>query len=486
MDTHKLIGARLSKYEIHSEIGRGGMGVVFKGYDPTLESWVAIKVLAPHLIWEKDFVERFIREARTARKLKHHNIVTIYDVGQEANWYYIVMEYLEGQTLTQMIRQRGVLSYEVTLSILRPLAEALDYAHHRGMVHRDVKPDNVIIGPEDQVTLSDFGIARAAQESRLTATGTIVGTPTYIAPEQIKGLTADARSDQYSLAILAYEMLSGRVPFNAESTLALLHMVAYEPLPSICQLRPELPAGVDIVLNKALAKEPGDRYASAREFVDALARALAGEVTVEAATAAPKPDMIATAALKPEIATVVMSPFPEEKSPQVSPTAPPLPKHRSRRWLWALGAVIVLLLGGVSIVTRFWENKVYTTTTPQISPTIIEQILETPTIMIPETLTPTPSPLPSKTATATRTATPTAISTLTPTATLTPTLTPTAVLRATATLTPVPPTATAIPPTATPVPPPTNTPPPPSTDTPLPPPTDTPPPPPTDTPPPPP
>jgi hypothetical protein len=257
------------------------MGAVYKGYDPALDRSVAVKVLAPHLVWEKESVERFVREARSAAKLKHPGIVTIYDVGQEGGWYYFVMEYLEGEMLTAVIEQRGPLPPDEAVRILRPLADALDYAHHRGLVHRDIKPGNVHIGLEEHVTLTDFGIARAAQESRLTATGTIVGTPEYMSPEQVRGLTADARSDQYSLAVVAYEMLSGRVPFEADSTLALLHMVAYEPPPPIHEVRADLPVGVQTVLARALAKQPGDRYATAREFVDALERAMAGEEVAE-------------------------------------------------------------------------------------------------------------------------------------------------------------------------------------------------------------
>jgi hypothetical protein len=281
MQNTNPVGTRLGKYEIRAEIGRGGMGAVYKGYDPALDRYVAVKVLAPHLVWEKESVERFVREARSAAKLKHPGIVTIYDVGQEGGWYYFVMEYLEGEMLTEAIEQRGPLPPDEAVRILRPLADALDYAHHRGLVHRDIKPSNVHIGLERHITLTDFGIARAAQESRLTATGTIVGTPEYMSPEQVRGLTADARSDQYSLAVVAYEMLSGRVPFEADSTLALLHMVAYEPPPPIHEVRADLPVGVQTVLARALAKQPGDRYATARAFVDALERAMAGEEVVE-------------------------------------------------------------------------------------------------------------------------------------------------------------------------------------------------------------
>ena len=282
-----LVGSQLGKYEIQAEIGRGGMGTVYRGYDRQLDRHVAVKVLAPHLLWEKAFVERFLREARAAARLKHPNIVTIHDVGQAGGWYYFVMAYLEGQTLTQHVRQRGPLQPDEASAILRPLADALDYAHQRGLVHRDVKPDNIIVDREGRVTLTDFGIARAAQETRLTTTGAVVGTPEYMSPEQAKGLAVSARSDQYSLAVVAYEMLSGQVPFEAESTLALLHKIAYDPPPPVGPARSDLPAGVDSVLARALDKEPGTRYARVRDFVQALEEAFQG-ATPEALAGQPQ------------------------------------------------------------------------------------------------------------------------------------------------------------------------------------------------------
>jgi len=327
MQDSNPVGTRLGKYEIRTEIGRGGMGAVYKGYDPALDRYVAVKVLAPHLVWEKESVERFVREARSAAKLKHPDIVTIYDVGQEGGWYYFVMEYLEGEMLTAVIEQRGPLPSDEAVRILRPLADALDYAHHRGLVHRDIKPGNVHIGLEGHVTLTDFGIARAAQESRLTATGTIVGTPEYMSPEQVRGLTADARSDQYSLAVVAYEMLSGRVPFEADSTLALLHMVAYEPPPPIHEARADLPVGVQTVLARALAKQPGDRYATARAFVDALERAMAGEKVVESPALTVQPPAPVSAAGTFGETVTLPAPViePEETAGPVAMESPPAP-----------------------------------------------------------------------------------------------------------------------------------------------------------------
>ena len=276
MDISNLAGARLGKYQLQAEIGRGGMGAVYRGHDPQLDRLVAIKVLAPGLAWREEFVERFLREARAAARLNHPNIVVIHDVGQEGGWYYYAMEYLKGQALLEIIRRRGPLSVGQTLAVVRPLAKALDYAHARGLVHRDIKPGNIIVAPDGRPTLTDFGIARAAQETRLTRTGSIMGTPEYMSPEQAQGSGIGQRSDQYALGVVAYEMLTGRVPFQADSTPALLHKLVYEPPPPLRTARPDLPLAAGQAIERALAKEPGERYESCSEFVRVLERAAEG------------------------------------------------------------------------------------------------------------------------------------------------------------------------------------------------------------------
>ena len=274
-----LIGKTLGQYQILEEIGRGGMAVVYKAHQPALERYVAIKVLPQQFTFDREFVERFLREARAAARLNHPHIVTIHDVGQAGGTYYIVMEYLKGPSLVDLLRQRGALPPQQAAQVVAQVASALDYAHQQGFVHRDVKPSNVLLGAGGVAKLTDFGIVKAAEGTRLTQTGTLLGTPEYMSPEQAKGLGVDHRTDIYSLGVVAYEMLTGRVPFQAESTLALLHKVAYDPLPPIRHTRPDLPAGVEEVLAKALAKEPDERYGTVSAFVDALGRAL--ELTVE-------------------------------------------------------------------------------------------------------------------------------------------------------------------------------------------------------------
>jgi phosphonate transport system substrate-binding protein len=380
MDTSSLIGSRLGKYEIHAEIGRGGMGAVYKGYDPMLDSWVAVKVLAPHLLWEEEFVERFIREARTARKLKHPNIVTIYDVGQEAGLYYIVMEYLEGQTLTQEIRRRGPMPLQEVLQILRPLAEALDYAHHRGLVHRDIKPSNIIVDLEGRVTLTDFGVARAVEGTRLTTAGTVLGTPEYMSPEQAQGSGGDPRSDQYSLGVVVYEMLAGKVPFEADSPLALLYKAVHEPLLPISQARPDLPVGVGAVLNRALAKQPGDRYPTVTAFADALIRTQEGGQVAGSAT------RLEVLAPPVRTATKVM--------PDVRPAAPV--RRRVPVWAWALGGLAVLALAAAVVISGVGQRAADITPMTMVAATRATSLLRsTATSGAEATMVATPLPMPS-------------------------------------------------------------------------------------------
>ncbi|MGC9025843.1 MAG: protein kinase domain-containing protein, partial [Chloroflexia bacterium] len=273
----QLRGHRLGKYHILEEIGRGGMKAVFKGYDPDLDRFVAVAVLAPHLTWEPDFVQRFLREARAAARLRHPHIVTIFDVGQESGWFFFVMEYLEGRSLKEVLYQQGALPPAEALAILSQVADALDYAHQRGLVHRDVKPGNVVVDPRGRATLTDFGIAKAAYESKLTATGLALGTPEYMAPEQIAGGEVGPWTDNYALGVVAYEMLSGRLPFEGDTAPAVLYRVVHQPMPSIRSFRPDLPEEVEAVLERALAKEPGKRFPTASALVSALAQALRAE-----------------------------------------------------------------------------------------------------------------------------------------------------------------------------------------------------------------
>ena len=278
MKTPSLIGAQLDKYYIQALIGEGGMGAVYLAFDPALERPVAIKVLDPLLKWDTASVQRFSREARTAAQLRHPNIVSIHDVGHEEGYHYFVMEYMQGQDLADLLDSGGLLSLDRVLSILQSLAAALDYAHSQNVMHRDIKPSNVMIESTGRVVLTDFGIARALSSKRITPDDHVLGTPHYMSPEQYAGRSVDTRTDLYSLGVLAYEMLTGRLPFHADNREALGYQIVHQRSPAPSTYRPNLPQETDRVLDKMLAKAPDSRYPSATAFLVALRQSLYGRL----------------------------------------------------------------------------------------------------------------------------------------------------------------------------------------------------------------
>ncbi len=281
----RLTVAAGAQYQIENEIGRGGMAVVYRATDSRLHRTVAIKVLPPDIAFNEAVRTRFIREAQTAAQLSHPNIVPIYSVDEVAgessasgNLAFFVMAYIEGESLGQHLAREGPWPVDQTVRVLREVADALAYAHARGVVHRDIKPDNILIDrASGRPMVTDFGIARAmAGETRITATGVAVGTPAYMSPEQALGeREVDGRSDLYSLAVVGYHMLSGDTPFKAVNTPAMLvKHVSERPRP-IRERRPDVPAYLAVAIDRALAKKPEDRWSDAAEFRDALAGAQA-------------------------------------------------------------------------------------------------------------------------------------------------------------------------------------------------------------------
>jgi eukaryotic-like serine/threonine-protein kinase len=261
-------------YELDTEIGRGGMGVVYRAKDRRLKRVVAIKVLPPELAFRSEIKTRFLREAETAAQLNHPNIVDIYAVDEAEGIVYFVMAYITGDNLAKRLHQQGALSLDETRRVLRDVADALAYAHERGVVHRDIKPDNILIDSQSgRPMVTDFGIARAVTEgdSRLTATGIAIGTPTYMSPEQAAGeRTIDGRSDLYSLGVLGYQMLTGEPPFTANSTPAILvKHISEQPTP-IEQRRSDVPQDLARIIMTLLEKEPANRFPSASAVVVAL------------------------------------------------------------------------------------------------------------------------------------------------------------------------------------------------------------------------
>jgi formylglycine-generating enzyme required for sulfatase activity/predicted Ser/Thr protein kinase len=267
------IPEKLGKYWIIEEEGRGGFAVVYKAVDTTLDRTVALKVLAPHLLWDPTFVQRFQREARVAANLDHPNIVTIYEVSQIEEVYFIAMQFLRGRTLSQILEAEGPLSVPWVQAIIEQIASALDYAHARGFIHRDIKPSNVIVADDGRATLTDFGLAKAGEGTQLTTAGTIFGSLEYMSPEQAQGKEVDERSDVYSLGITLFEMLVGRVPYKADLAIAVVIKHLTAPLPRPSEWNPIIPEPVERVILKALAKNPADRFQSAGEMAQALTAA---------------------------------------------------------------------------------------------------------------------------------------------------------------------------------------------------------------------
>lgn len=268
-----LAGKTWGRFQIVEERGRGGMAVVYKAYDSVLQRTVALKILAPQLAANEEFTRRFRREAITSANLRHPNIVVIYDVGTQDQFQYIVMEFLEGPTLQEDIREKGALPLDRVLFLLWQLSSALDYAHGQRLVHRDVKPANVILGSEDHVTLTDFGLVKAARDQRITIQGAAIGTLKYMSPEQAAGQELDHRSDVYSLGVVAYEMLSGETPFAGKTPYQTLHNLMHKPPPPLIKLNPHVSPQVERAVYRALAKQPMERFSSAGELVHALASA---------------------------------------------------------------------------------------------------------------------------------------------------------------------------------------------------------------------
>jgi len=266
-------GEAFKQYEIMGKLGQGGMGVVYKGKDRNLQRLAALKILPPGFADQNEEArKRFVREARSAAKLIHQNVVTVFEAGEESGLCYIAMEFIAGPSVQALLKKQKRIEPKIAVKIIEDAAQGLEFAHNVELIHRDVKPDNILLHPSGMAKVADFGLAKSTEgdTANITGTGHIVGTPHYMSPEQCEGKEIDRRSDIYSLCVTLYHMLTGEPPFQAKSTMAILHKHVYDPVPDPRDVAPEIPERLAKVVMRGMAKEPEERFASAKALIDEL------------------------------------------------------------------------------------------------------------------------------------------------------------------------------------------------------------------------
>ena len=343
-----MVGEVLSdRYELEELVGTGGMSSVYRAHDRLLDRKVALKILHSHHAVDPEYVERFRREARSVAALSHPNVVTVIDRGEHGDCQFIVFEYIDGENAKQLIQQRGSLPVEQTLELAIQVARGLAFAHEQGLVHRDVKPQNILLNGDGRAKVTDFGIARSLDVKHgVTQTGTVLGTSDYISPEQAQGQRVDALTDVYSLGVVLYELLTKQVPFPGENFVAVAMRHINEPPPSVRERRPDVSPRIDAAVQRAMAKEPGDRFASMDDFRREL-----------------------EACLEEQRGTQVLV-------PEHPPARPRRVRRRRRSGAWpvvvalaglvAVGAVVYVLIHGPG-VTRIERSVRGTTSKPAVA-----------------------------------------------------------------------------------------------------------------------
>ena len=409
-----LVGADIGHYRILEQIGRGGMSTVFKAYQVSLDREVAIKVLPPYFAHDPQFAKRFRREATAVARLRHPNILTVFDFGEQDDYTYIVMEYIGGgRTLNHLLVERGTLDLQIALLIVQQTASALDYAHQRGIIHRDIKPSNILVPRDDWFLLSDFGIAKVAGGGDLTKTGVGMGTPDYMSPEQGRGLPVDGRADVYSLGVMLYRMVVGQLPYQADTPMGVIIKHINDPLPLPREQNPNVPAGVEQVIIKAMTKNPANRFATPGE----MARIL--KMAVDQARHGPADTVLDLPTTPPpDIPTAPPPDLPADREI----AAPPAARGRGvPRWAWLAGSgILVVVAIVVCLATVGLGGLAFLG--PQDTPTVT-QVVQAPTATQPlpqPTDTPRPSPVVPTATVAPDTPVPTPTATPEPVATATP------------------------------------------------------------------
>jgi len=451
---------QLGHYDIVAELGRGGMGVVYKGYEPALNRYVAIKVLAESLAHDESVKERFLREARSMASLNDPHIIQIYFIGEDEGQTFFVMEFVEGESLGSLLKRDGQLSTDQAARVIFQTAQGLSTAHEKGVIHRDIKPGNLMIGLRGQVKIADFGIALVTQDfsKKLTSTGEFVGTPGYLSPEVCLGRPVDQRSDIFSLGIVLFEMLTGRMPFTDESPLGLMLEVVKAEIPDVRLINQDVDSELSRILGRMIAKEPADRYQSCQELAADLQRhpSLAGGQTLSIkpaiSTAAmtmigvktpisgqrplpvtkptPRPSALpGMPTPPPPPADVHMPTSASVQRPSVldRPSAPQAAARKSSPLPWAIAAALLLAVGGGAWAFRsqipFLQNMTGGSTTQQVTTTTTTPATTTAalTTAVPATSSTVPSALPAANNTAaTQPASQGAVNTATSTTTTAP------------------------------------------------------------------